>query len=254
MPQWGLLSADERNRLEALVQTFVATKRWEAATGFDLTEEMTVRIGADACLLVLELGLEAYRDVTSIIVHPSTVVRRGEHHIGGGIVVAGPTALHGEARLHGPVLLVWDAVVGAARHPERGHNVVFHEFAHKLDMLDGAADGLPPFRDRADLLHADEVLETAYRRLAAGHELPPIDGYAATNRAELFAVLTEAFFEVPVALRHLQPDLYEVLVSFYRQDPAARATASAAGARFSGVSDEVGQPGGGDGPADEVDG
>jgi Mlc titration factor MtfA (ptsG expression regulator) len=47
--------------------------------------------------------------------------------------------------------------------------------------------------------------------------------YGATDPAEFFAVATEAFLDVPLALEANEPHLYEVLCGYYRQDPAARA-------------------------------
>jgi len=63
----------------------------------------------------------------------------------------------GEAHLGGPVILVWDDVKKGAQHPECGHNVVFHEFAHKLDMLDGDADGAPPLHGKEQYASYAEV-------------------------------------------------------------------------------------------------
>ena len=47
-----------------------------------------------------------------------------------------------------------------------GHNLVLHEFAHKLDMLDGAVDGTPPMAAPARA-HWSEVMARAYDQHAA---------------------------------------------------------------------------------------
>jgi len=47
-----------------------------------------------------------------------------------------------------------------------------------------------------------------------------LDPYGATNPAEFFAVVTEAFFEQPARLRAAHPALYAQLAAFYQQDPA----------------------------------
>jgi hypothetical protein len=100
--------------------------------------------------------------------------------------------------------------------------VVFHEFAHKVDMLDNLLDGTPPLPSRGDVARWVEVCTEAYKALRSGVERPPLQPYGATNPAEFFAVATEAFFDVPVALQHNEPKLYEVMRDFYRQDPATR--------------------------------
>jgi Mlc titration factor MtfA (ptsG expression regulator) len=138
-----MLDDTERAELHATMQVFLDEKNWEGCGGLDLTDEIRVTIAAQACLLQLGLPHDYYRNVESILVYPSTVVPP-EHHPGVFERMDGPVAtsvpILGQAFAQGPIILVWDAVLHGARHPEQGHNVVYHEFAHKLDMLDGAAD------------------------------------------------------------------------------------------------------------------
>jgi Mlc titration factor MtfA (ptsG expression regulator) len=222
------LLADERRHLRDLVRVFVDEKRWEGCGDLTLTDEIRVTIAAQACLLVLKLPHDYYRNVRSILVYPSTVVvpprRPGAFEVPTGPVDAALPIL-GEAQLRGPVILVWDAVQRTGRHPESGHNVVYHEFAHKLDMLDGRADGTPPLPGRTEYQAWTRVCSREYLLLRqqtkqGRHTL--LDAYGATNEAEFFAVVTEEFFDQPIALRRNHPELYGVLQAFYRQDPAAR--------------------------------
>ena len=60
------------------------------------------------------------------------------------------------------------------------------------------------------------------RRDAQQHRPTLLDTYGAESEAEFFAVTTECFFDCPVELRAEHPRLYEILVGYYRQDPAAR--------------------------------
>lgn len=218
---WGLLSPDERSRLEQLVKVFVAETRWEAAQGFLVTDEMRVVIAAQACLLVLELGIDSYRHVASIIVHPRTVVLRGQRRMAGGMMSDAPFAISGQAHHRGPVLLAWSTAAFEARHPERGHNVVLHEFAHQLDMLDGTVDGTPPLTDPAERQRWIDVCTVEFERLRRGEEGIMRD-YGAVDPGEFFAVATETFFTRPVDLLVQKAELYDVLRNFYRQDPAER--------------------------------
>ena len=141
-----------------------------------------------------------------------------------GTVIDGVTPVLGEAHDgRGPVLLAWDQARDAARHPGRGHNVVFHEFAHKIDMLDDVIDGTPPFqRSRRRSTGGSRCAPRHTPRCGRASERPPLQPYGATNPAEFFAVATEAFFDVPDLLEQHEPNLYEVMRGFYRQDPAAR--------------------------------
>jgi Mlc titration factor MtfA (ptsG expression regulator) len=225
--QWQGFTDEERERLEDLIVWFVHRKRWQPAQGFQMTDAQRVLIAAMACTLILELDPDHYRLVKWIIVHRSTVVI--EQPTGTGVpgVVNDSLAIDGQAEDGtGAIVLSWDAAQFEASHPEHGHNLVFHEFAHKLDMLDGRTDGTPPIADRAQLDRWVEVCTREYEAVRDGHDHGRGGGilrsYAGVNPAEFFAVATETLFTRPVLLRERHPDLYEVLTAFYRQDPARR--------------------------------
>lgn len=226
VPHVRRLSAEAAQRLRDLIQVFVAEKRWEGCAGLEMTDEIRVTIAAQACLLVLELPHDLYVGVDSILVYPTTVVvpeRQPRFFEVPRELGRGPTPILGEAHLHGPVILVWDSVLENARHPEHGHNVTYHEFAHKLDMLDGPADGTPPLESEAQRQRWITVCEREFLRLREMKEKGEqtfLDGYGAVNEAEFFAVVTEQFFDQPVEMKQLHPELYELLSGFYRQDPA----------------------------------
>ena len=219
---WRMLDADELERMEMLVAKFVHDTRWEAANGFDLTTDHQILIAAQASMLLLGLDIDEYPHLTSVIVHPSTVRLRGDHAAGAGLRVTGTQTLAGQAHYRGPVVLSWAATRRGARFPAGGQNVVYHEFAHQLDMLDGITDGTPPLggdeRARARWV---EVCTSAYDTVRAEGS-PVLRPYAGTNPAEFFAVATEVFFNRPLDVRSHEPALYTELQSFYRQDPASR--------------------------------
>ncbi len=219
---WEILDRDQRRRLRELVQVFVAEKHWEGCGGFTIEDEHRVAIAAQACLLVLELPHDLYRRVESILVYPSAVAIPGEQREH-GVRADGPMPVLGLAVRRGPVVLAWDAVARGSKHPERTHNVVFHEFAHKLDMLDDSLDGTPPLASREEYGRWVEVCTREYQALQRAAESGRrsfLDHYGATNVAEFFAVISEAFFDEPSELRGRHPELYEVLAAFYRQRPA----------------------------------
>ena len=131
-----------------------------------------------------------------------------------------PLPVLGVAHYEGPVIIAWDSARAGARHPERGHNVVYHEFAHKIDMLDGLVDGTPPLERDEERTRWIEVCTAEYQALRNGTDDGFLDGYAAVNPGEFFAVVTEVFFDLPREMEAAKPDLYGVLRDFYRQDPA----------------------------------
>ena len=222
------LDAEEQTHLRQLVQVFIAEKNFEALGGLQLTDEIRVLVSGQACILLLGLSHDLYRRVDSILIYPSTVSRPprilGEF-ASGQLVEQDPMPLLGEAHMNGPVILVWDEVKRGAVHPKRGHNVVYHEFAHKLDMLDGSADGAPPLQNPEQYKEWERVCSEAYtdlRERISNGQKTFLDPYGAINPAEFFAVATEHFFDKPTTMKTVHPELYEVLSGFYNQDPASR--------------------------------
>ncbi len=221
---WPLLDPTEQARLAEIADHLVAGKRWEAAKGFALTDEIIVTIAVQAGVLVLGLDIGYFGKVTSIIVHPKTFAIPGPRATSiAGMIDDGARPLLGEAHHdRGPILLAWDEARFAARHRGRGHNVVLHEFAHKIDMLDGVVDGTPLMRDRVALDRWVAVCDAELELMREGEGGTLLDDYAATDPGEFFAVATEVFFDRPIDFRDAKPELYDVLADFYRQDPAAR--------------------------------
>jgi len=225
LAHWRMLDDDERATLEDLIRLFLVDKRWLGISDFELTDDIRVLIAAMACLLVLGLDedQQGYDTVNWIQVHATSFETKGVRSVGvGGVVSDAPLGLLGEAQFDGPVTIAWDTAAMNARHPERGHNVVYHEFAHKLDMGDRLVDGTPRFEDEAVRQRWIEVCTAEFEALRDGRGGDLLDPYAGVNPAEFFAVATEVFFDQPVAMADAKPELYGVLQAFYRQDPAAR--------------------------------
>ena len=207
-------------KLKDLALLFLAEKQFTGAHGLQLTDAMRLSIAAQACLPILELGLDWYAGFTGIVVYPGDFrVQRTEvdEH---GVVHEWDDELAGEAMPGGPVVLSWDA---AAHDSEI--NVVIHEFAHKLDMLNGAADGLPPLHPGMNPAAWTAAFKDAYEGFCDAVEREKdtwLDPYAAEHPSEFFAVISEAFFEDPAETRRRYADVYEQLKLFYRQDPLSR--------------------------------
>ena len=223
---YALLDEAEQQRLRDLTQVFIAEKHWEGCGGLTLTDEMRVTIAGTACLLIMGRDHDLYADVESILVYPSTVAtpkrERGVFDSRTTPVDSGVPIL-GEAWQGGPVIVAWDAVRTGSRDSADGHNVVIHEMAHKIDFVDGAADGTPPMESRAALrkyVDTCAAIFTAHREEVAEGKPGLIGAYAATHETEFFAVVTELFFEKPRALATAYPDLYAVLQDFYQLDLA----------------------------------
>lgn len=215
------LSHDERDELRRRVQVFVAEKFWEGCGGLVVTEEMQVTIAAQACLLVLGFPGEHFERLLTVLVYPSGYFAEDRRHLPGGIVSEELALRLGEAWTGGPVVLSWDDVLESGRDGDDGYNVVFHEFAHVLDMQNVTVDGTPPLPSEEQYRNWREVLAEEYNRhrRRSGWRRTVLDPYGATDEGEFFAVATEAFFERPHGLEREHPRLFELLHSFYNQDP-----------------------------------
>jgi len=142
----GALPAADRQRLRTLTAEFLRDKEFHGAKGFTITNEVALAIAAQAVLPVLHLkgGLNWYDDFVGIVVHRSEVVARRKVVDEAQVVHEYGEVVAGEAMDRGPVMLSWDDVLASSITSERGYNVVIHEFAHKIDMRGGDANGCPP--------------------------------------------------------------------------------------------------------------
>ena len=225
LPVFGRLSAEDQSELLEHLQVFLAEKHFEGCGGLELTDEIRVTIAAQACLLLLHRETDYYPRLTSILVYPTGYTAHGERHVGGGIwEEADDDRLgHTQQRL-GALVLAWDAAKQGALDPSDGDNLVLHEFAHQLDFEDNETNGTQALETRAAYRAWGRVMSeefAALRQAEEAHRHTLIDQYGATNPAEFFAVITEAFFERPHALRTRHPELYAELTGFYRQDPSS---------------------------------
>jgi len=215
------LDDEQRERHLEYTIDLIASKKWEAAAGFALTDEIVTTVAANAAIPILGLGSWPYRQVRAIIVHPTTTTARNVRgSASAGAVSDDEVRVIGLASPYsGPLSVSWDAALGGSRQPKFGRNVIIHEFAHKIDMSDGAADGVPPLRPPV-LGQWETVLMSEYERTKVRPSDEALRDYAWTNRAEFFAVATEAFFTQPAHLRAAKSDLYGCMTVFYNQDPA----------------------------------
>jgi Mlc titration factor MtfA (ptsG expression regulator) len=195
-------SPAQLQRLRELAARFLATKEFHGANGLVITDTVAVAIAAQAVLPVLHLGLAWYDDFVGIVVHPDEVLARRTQTDESGVVHDWDEVLAGEAMHRGPVMLNWHDVAQAGASADIGFNVVIHEFVHKIDLRDGAADACPPLPSRAARQRWLERMEREFRRFREqvivaerfGGEPPWLDSYGATAIDEFFAVACEAYF------------------------------------------------------------
>lgn len=222
LPFLDYLPPAERGRLREMALAFLRSKQFHGAQGLPLDDDMLLAIALQACLPVLNIGLQAYDGWVGVVVYPGDFIIPRRTVDEAGVLHEYEDEVLGEAWEGGPVLIAW---FGDALGPP-GVNVVIHEFAHKLDMANGDVDGLPKLRPGMSRQAWASAFEHAYEDFCAevdrGKETE-IDPYGAEHPGEFFAVVSEAFFETPHVLRERFPAVYAQLSLFYDLDPGARA-------------------------------
>jgi Mlc titration factor MtfA (ptsG expression regulator) len=214
------LDAVQMAHLRELTTWFLHNKPINGVQGLDVTLSMRVAVAAQACLLILNLDVGYFDNWVEVILYPGAFRVNHEQRDAIGLVHNEASILTGESWLRGPVILSWDDVERDTYHYQVGHNVVLHEFAHKLDGLNGVTNGMPPLRPGMSRKRWAEALSGAYDALClqvAAGEPTVVNPYAATSPAEFFAVLSEYFFTAPNILKKCCPSVHTQLSLFYRQ-------------------------------------
>ncbi len=225
---YAYLSETEQAKLRDDLRVFIAEKNWEGCGGLVLTDEIRVTIAAQACLLVLAMPHQFFPLVPSILVYPRGFRAPYRRQRGNFLEEQGYMAELGQANYRGPVILSWVDVLAGGRDAHDGQNLVFHEFAHQLDALNGMLDGTPDLDGPAQERRWRQIMTREFHHLRRDVDqgYPTLlDPYGTTNEAEFFAVATECFFEMPVEMASRHPDLYDLLRDYYHQDTARRITA-----------------------------
>lgn len=223
LPLLRNLTEKEKQKLIRLSILFLHYKVFEGAHDLEVTQEMELTIALQACLPILHLGIDWYDGWVSVIIYPAQFVPERKYVDEYGVEHNSRTVLSGESWHKGPVVLSWEDTEHAG-HID-GDNLVIHEFAHKLDVLNGKTNGFPPLHRNMDSTQWVEALTQAYddleQRYYAGKNIA-IDSYAISSPAEFFAVFSEVFFERPDIVNEYYPAVYQQFKQFYRQDPLAR--------------------------------
>jgi len=210
----------EKVRLRLLSTLFIQQKSFTGVDGLEITRDMMITIAAQACIEILYLGLNAFSGWIEIVIYPAAFMVKRDVVDENGLVHQQASRLSGESWGSGPVILSWQDVQQDSYSLHPGHNIIIHEFAHKLDMLSGRADGQPPLTSDMSVTEWSDALGNAYTTLVSEidhHEHSYINKYAATNPAEFFAVSCEYFFTAPHILQQHCPDVYQQLQSYFSQ-------------------------------------
>lgn len=222
VPLYSLLPENLKDELHGRINIFLDEKEFIGCRGLQMSDEIRITISGNACILLLKRDKRCFPRFTTILVHPDTYVAKQVTY-DGLVEVHDDNIRSGESWHRGPVVLSWADVIHGSLNSDDGHNVVLHEFAHKLDEENEIMNGLPVLRDSSHYADWAKVLSKEYDSLLIRVEHRAnsvIDAYGAVSPAEFFAVATESFFEKPLQMKQKLPELYEQFKIFYNMDPA----------------------------------
>jgi Mlc titration factor MtfA (ptsG expression regulator) len=222
-PLYLRLPAEDREELQGHINVFLEEKRFEGCSDLELTDEIRVTIAAQACLLLLHRETDYFPKMQSIFIYPTLFYTDVAEEDEFGIVSEYEEDRSGESWEYGPVVLSWEDALMGARGEESGYNTVIHEFAHRLDLENGAPDGVPGLENGKRYQSWERTMSEAFeqfeRKLDSDRETI-IDEYGAEGPDEFFAVAVEHFFQTPAELLCEYPRLYDEFKSYFKQDPA----------------------------------
>lgn len=220
VPLLRKLPAHLRAPLEGKINLFFDQVDMYGCDGLDLTDEMMLSIAGQACLLIA--GTDAwYKSLRTVLVYPGAF-KSVQAEQDGFVTREREVIRLGESWSRGPVILSWAHSEQGAANDEDGHNVVLHEFAHQLDDLSGATNGVPLLNKKQSFAEWERVFLAAYERhlkkMRRGRATV-LDPYGAENHQEFLAVAVEAFFEKPAQFQADEPALYAQLATLLQLDP-----------------------------------
>ena len=149
VPLYSRLPDALRRQLQGLINIFLHEKRFEGCSGLEITDEIRVTVAAQACILLLNRKTDFYPRLSSILVYPGAYMAKEVWQTPAGFEVEEESVRLGESWESGTVVLAWDNIKHGAWDWKDGHNVVLHEFAHRLDQQNGTANGAPILAQRS---------------------------------------------------------------------------------------------------------
>lgn len=222
VPLYNRLSAEQQRVMQGCIKRFLFDMVFVGCNGFEIDDEVRLTVAGHACLLIFNRERKFYSGFESILIYPDTIVSRQVHY-DGLVETRFSSARAGESWHRGPLVLSWADVERGLLHGHSGHNVIIHEFAHKLDEENNIMDGLPVLREPEHYRQWAEVLTREYNRFLRRVESNSnriIDEYGAVSPVEFFAVATESFFAKSKRMKRKLPELYGQFQQFYGLDPA----------------------------------
>jgi len=213
VPYYRRLSEKEKHRFEQAITIFLNENRI-TGIGTRVDDQTRLLVASSAVMLLFGRPEWEYKTLPEILIYPRSFAEDYEFttyradRIIAGIVVP----------QNGIVFSKQDLMRAFGDPEDHAYHVGLHEFAHALDLTDGVAEGIPGYLRAGKVKEWYELIRDELKNVRRGRSV--LNRYAGTNKAELFAVAVEHFFQRPDELKEQHPRLYEALASFLNQNPA----------------------------------
>ena len=203
----------KKTEFENRMQVFLANVK---ITGVRTTVENTdkVLIAAGAIIPIFGFPDWEYINLNEVLLYPD-YFGEGFNQEGKGRDILG---MVGSGAYQNVMILSKNHLRSGFEDDNSKGNTAIHEFVHLIDKTDGAVDGVPEFllSDQLALPWLNNIRESIKQIRENRSDINP---YGATNEAEFFAVVAEYFFKRPDLLESKHHELYEILVSIFKQKP-----------------------------------
>ena len=222
IPLYTRVPSKLKTYLNGCIQLFLHEKEF-VGRGIEINDQIRLTVAGNACMLLLHQQQRRFPGFKTIIIYPSSYIAPQVTH-DGAVEAIENSHRTGESWLRGPIVLSWSDSIHGSLNTNDGHNVILHEFAHKLDEQSGDMNGLPVLRKDAHYSEWAKVLNDEFTDLqqrAERRKNSVLDVYGTVSAPEFFAVATESFFEKSKQMKNKLPDLYEQLSRYYNIDPAS---------------------------------
>ena len=210
---YGQLSVEKKQEFEKRMMLFLSGVK---ITGIKTTVEDLdkVLIAASALIPIFAFPDWEYPNLNEILLYPGSFNDSFEHE-GPGRDTLG---LVGSGAYQNIMILSQQHLREDFANRTGKTNTAVHEFVHLIDKTDGEVNGVPEsLLSRQYVLPWIKMIHEKIKQIM--EENSDINPYGATNEAEFFAVAAEYFFERPDLLQENHPELYDMLVRIFRQQP-----------------------------------
>ena len=212
VPYYQKLNKEEKELFEYKVLEFLLNC---TITGVETTVTDTDKLllAASAVIPIFAFPEWKYKNLNEVLLYPNSfdldfkTSGKGRNILG----------MVGTGYMDDKMILSKKALHEGFKNETDKRNTAIHEFVHLIDKMDGSVDGIPQvLLEKQYVIPWIDMIEQKIEIIVKKKN--DINPYAATSRAEFFAVLSEYFFERPYLLKKKHPDLFEILEEIFDQD------------------------------------